>query len=356
MCDLHTQFQESTNKAERAQEERHAAQMSSDFKTLPIIDVAPLLEKIDDPKMAEDPNVAEVVRQLDKACRETGFFYVKGHGVPNHITKEVLDVTREFFHRPYEEKLRIKMSASTGHRGYQRVGENVTKGQPDMHEAIDCYREIGLGSYGPLGRALEGANLWPDYPERFGPLMEDYVRTMKDLARKILRGIALGLGCPPDTFEGKIAGDPFWVLRIIGYPAVESDTEVLDIPDQGIGCGAHTDYGLLTLVNQDDDISALQVRNCAGEWIWAVPISGTFVCNIGDMLKVWTNGLYQPTLHRVMNRSPKYRVSVPFFYEPNFDAVVEPLEFCKEVTGGISLFQPVVYGEHISQKVSTNFG
>jgi len=71
--------------------------MSSDFKTLPIIDVAPLLEKIGDPKMAEDPDVAEVVRQLDKACRETGFFYVKGHGVPNHIAKEVLDVTREFF-------------------------------------------------------------------------------------------------------------------------------------------------------------------------------------------------------------------------------------------------------------------
>jgi len=226
------------------------------------------------------------------------------------------------------------MSASTGHRGYQRVGENVTKGQPDMHEAIDCYREIEPGAYGPLGRALEGANLWPDYPKRFGPIMEDYVRIMK----------------------GKRAGDPFWVLRIIGYPAAESDTQVLDIPDQGIGCGAHTDYGLLTLVNQDDDISALQVRNLAGEWIWAAPISGTFVCNIGDMLKVWTNGLYQPTLHRVMNRSPKYRVSVPFFYEPNFNAIVEPLEFCKEVTGGTSLFQPVVYGEHISGKVLTNFG
>ncbi|KAH9304901.1 hypothetical protein KI387_009305, partial [Taxus chinensis] len=79
--------------------------------------------------------------------------------------------------------------------------------------------------------------------------------------------------------------------------------------------GAHTDYGLLTLVNQDDDTSALQVRNCAGEWIWAVPSPGTFVCNIGDMLKVWTNGLYQPTLHRVINKNPKYRVSVPFFYE-----------------------------------------
>jgi isopenicillin N synthase-like dioxygenase len=113
----------------------------------------------------------------------------------------------------------------------------------------------------------------------------------------------------------------------------------------------------LTLVNQDPTIPALQVKNNEGNWIWAKPIPGTFVVNIGDMLKIWTNGLYQSTLHRVMNDDSKYRVSVPFFYEPNFDALVEPLEICEQQTGSaVPRFTPVVYGDHVIGKVLTNFG
>ncbi|XP_042061165.1 2-oxoglutarate-dependent dioxygenase 33-like [Salvia splendens] len=98
---------------------------------------------------------------------------------------------------------------------------------------------------------------------------------------------ALALGGPLDMFEGDIAGDPFSVVRIIGYPAVNRK----QMPDaiNDIGCGEHTDYGLLTLVNQDDDITALQVRNIVGEWIPAAPVPGTFVCNIGDTLKARTH-------------------------------------------------------------------
>jgi isopenicillin N synthase-like dioxygenase len=167
-----------------------------------------------------------------------------------------------------------------------------------------------------------------------------------------MRGIALALGAPVDAFEGTTAGDPFWVCRLIGYPV---STDIPEEQRTDTGCGAHTDYGLLTLVNQDDDICALEVRNQSGEWIYAKPIPGTFVCNIGDMLKVWSNGIYQPTLHRVVNNSPRYRVSVAFFYESNFDAAVEPVEFCRERTGGVAKYEKVVYGEHLVQKVLTNF-
>ncbi|KAG0475599.1 hypothetical protein HPP92_015285 [Vanilla planifolia] len=190
----------------------------------------------------------------------------------------------------------------------------------------------------------------PNCPSNFKSSMEEYINLLKELARKIMQGIALALGGPPETFEGEIAGDTFWVMRIIGYPGLPAEIQFNDV-----GCEAHTDYGLLTLVNQDDDVHALQVRNRAGEWICAVPIPGTFVCNIGDMLKVWSNGLYEPTLHRVVNNSPKYRVSVVFFYEPNFDTAAEPLEFCKEKTSGTVKHQRVVYGEHLVGKVTTNF-
>ncbi|KAK9285777.1 hypothetical protein L1049_024978 [Liquidambar formosana] len=329
--------------------------MATDFKTIPIIDVSPLLAKWDDPKMGEDPGVSEVVRQLDQACREAGFFYVKGHGIPYSLIKEVRNATHKYFGLPYEEKIKIKMSAATGFRGYQRLGENITKGIPDMHEAIDCYREVKQGMYGALGKVMEGSNRWPVNPPNFNSLMEEYISLCTDLSRKIMRGVALALGGSPDEFEGERAGDPFWVMRIIGYPGV-SGANGQDIPENDIGCGAHTDYGLLTLVNQDDDIPALQVRNLSGEWIWAVPVPGTFVCNIGDMLKIWSNGLYDSTLHRVINNSPKYRVCVAFFYEPNFDSAVEPLDICKQRTGGTKKFERAVYGEHLVNKVQTNFG
>ncbi|KAG8384348.1 hypothetical protein BUALT_Bualt04G0108800 [Buddleja alternifolia] len=328
--------------------------MATDFKSIPLIDISSLVEKWDDPNMAQDEGVAEVVRRLDQACREAGFFYVKGHGIPDSLLKEIRSISRQFFHLPYEEKLKLKLSAATGYRGYQRVGENITKGVPDMHEAIDCYREVKPGMYGALGEAMEGCNKWPSDPPNFKNLMEEYVNHCTDLSRKIMRGIALALGGPMDAFEGNKAGDPFWVFRIIGYPVV-SHANGNDMPKNDIGCGAHTDYGLLTLVNQDDDITALQVRNNNGEWISAVPIPGTFVCNIGDMLKILTNGLYESTLHRVINNSPKYRVCVAYFYEPNFDAAIEPLDMCVEMTGGAKKFEVAVYGKHLVSKVLTNF-
>ncbi|CAL5041182.1 unnamed protein product [Urochloa decumbens] len=241
--------------------------MGSGFKAIPLIDIGPLVEKIDDPNMVNDADLLEVVRMLDDACKEAGFFYVKGHGITESLMKEVRDVTRKFFQLPYEEKLKIKMTPRSGYRGYQRIGENVTKGKPDMHEAIDCYTPIRPGKYGDLAKPMEGSNLWPENPSNFETLLENYINLCRDLSRKIMRGIALALGGAIDAFEGETAGDPFWVLRLIGYP--------VDIPEEqrtDTGCGAHTDYGLLTLVNQDDDICALEVQNRSGLVKWNLSI------------------------------------------------------------------------------------
>ncbi|XP_042066562.1 probable 2-oxoglutarate-dependent dioxygenase At3g50210 [Salvia splendens] len=328
--------------------------MATDFRSIPLIDIGPLVEKWDDPNPTRDQSVAQVVQNLDKACREAGFFYVTGHGIPDSMVKEIRSISRQFFDLPYDEKLKIKLSPTTGYRGYQRVGVNVTKGVLDKHEAIDCYKEVKPGMYGSLGEVMEGCNQWPNDPPGFKDLMEDYVNRCTDLSRKILRGIALALGGPLDMFEGNIAGDPFWVVRIIGYPAINSRK----IPDaiNDIGCGEHTDYGLLTLVNQDDDITALQVRNIDGEWIPAPPVPGSFVCNIGDMLKILTNGIYESTVHRVTNNSAKYRVCVAYFYETNYDAAVEPLEICVDRSGGAKKIDgAVVYGKHLVSKVLNNF-
>ncbi|XP_074264209.1 homoarginine-6-hydroxylase 2-ODD-C23-like [Silene latifolia] len=134
--------------------------MATDFTCIPIIDISCLVEKWNDANMDEDGGVLNLVRQLDEACRLAGFFYVKGHGIPDTLLKEVRDITRQFFYQPLEEKLKIKLSEQTGYMGYQEVGDNITKGVPDMHEAIDCYKELKHGLYGDLGKPMEGPNLW----------------------------------------------------------------------------------------------------------------------------------------------------------------------------------------------------
>ncbi|PIN01119.1 Iron/ascorbate family oxidoreductase [Handroanthus impetiginosus] len=273
--------------------------MATNFQSIPLIDISPLVEKWNDPNMAQDEGVAEVVQQLAQACREAGFFYVKGHGIPDFLVKEIRSISRQFFHLPYEEKLKIKLSAATGYRGYQRVGENITKGVPDMHEAIDCYRDRKPGMYGDLGEVMEGCNEWyPSDPPSFKILMEDYVNRCTDLCRKIMRGIATALGSPMDAVEGDRAGDPFWVLRVIGYPVVcHANGKEMPKPENDVG---------LHFI----------VRNGNGEWISAIPFPGTFVCNIGDMLK------------------------------PNFDAAIEPLDECVQKTVGTKKSQGAVYGKH----------
>lgn len=180
-----------------------------------------------------------------------------------------------------------------------------------------------------------------------------------------MRGIALGLNLPEDAFEAERAGDPYWVARVINYPPLPpsmtktpSKSATSNDTVDSIGCGAHTDYGLLTIVNQDDDpdLTALQILNGKGEWIDAPPLPGTFVCNIGDMLRIWTNGMYRPTLHRVVHSHPtKSRISIPFFHEPNFEAIVKPFPELIAVSGEEEITPGVRYGAHLEAKVLSNF-
>lgn len=105
----------------------------------------------------------------------------------------------------------------------------------------------------------------------------------------------------------------------------------------------------------DSTPNALQVQTKAGDWITANPLQGAFVVNIGDMMERWTNGLWKSTNHRVLHRGDKFRVSVPFFFEPNFDAEVRPLKKCVQETGGTKLYNNVVYGQHLMKKLQSNF-
>ena len=132
----------------------------------------------------------------------------------------------------------------------------------------------------------------------------------------VMAGLALSLGLEESYFADHGTREPLTLFRIFNYPPPADPTLW--------GVGEHTDYGLLTILLQDD-AGGLEVKS-RSRWVPAPPVPGSFVCNIGDMLDRMTGGLYRSTPHRVRNPAPRDRLSFPFFFDPNFFARVQPID------------------------------
>jgi isopenicillin N synthase-like dioxygenase len=292
----------------------HPVCFAEEFSTMaqiPLIDIAPLLNS--------EPAPAEVALQINRACREHGFFYIAGHGVDEALQQRLESLSRAFFAQDLETKLQIRMAlGGRAWRGYFSVGGELTSGKPDLKEGI--YFGSELADSHPLvqaGTPLHGRNLFPENPPELRQTVLDYIAAMTQLGHVVMSGIALSLGLAPDYFDQRYTHDPLVLFRIFNYPAAAPATQSL------WGVGEHTDYGLLTLLKQDH-LGGLQVKS-QGQWIEAPPIANTFVCNIGDMLERMTGGLYRSTAHRVKNLSSQDRISFPFFFDPNFTVPVHPI-------------------------------
>ena len=134
--------------------------------------------------------------------------------------------------------------------------------------------------------------------------------------------LALSLSLDESYFANRYTGDPLILFRIFNYPYSPPPTG--DPIDARWGVGEHTDYGLLTILRQDDT-GGLQVKS-RSQWIPTPPVPNSFICNIGDMLDRLTRGIYRSTPHRVLNASGRDRLSFPFFFDPNFNAEIRPIE------------------------------
>jgi isopenicillin N synthase-like dioxygenase len=283
--------------------------------TLPIVDISSLRRRPAD--------LAAIGAALDRACCEFGFFYIIGHGIDPALSTRMMTLSREFFAMPLERKLALAMAhGGRAWRGYFPVDGELTSGRPDRKEGI--YFGTELGPDDPRvrdGLPLHGMNLYPPIPG-FRDTLLAYIDEVARVGQLLLRGIATGLGLPPDYFLERYTNDPTILFRIFNYPpatAAAGDNENED----SLGVGEHTDYGLLTLLRQDD-IGGLEISHDAG-WLPAPPIPDSFVCNVGDMLERLTAGRYLSALHRVRNLSTRDRISMPLFLDPSFDAVLEPI-------------------------------
>ncbi len=285
---------------------------SGDPAALPVIDVRPLMAG------GQAAAAAAVAVQIQAACQDRGFFYVTGHGVPASLLAELADLSAEFFSLPLADKQEIAMEhGGRAWRGYFPVGAELTSGRPDLKEGLYFGTELPDDDPRVLaGLPLHGRNLFPRQVPRLRPVVLAYLDALTAAGQAVLAGVALSLGLDASYFAAGYTADPTVLFRIFHYPPSPPQ-------DDGWGVGEHTDYGLVTLLAQDDS-GGLQVAAPEG-WIDAPPIPGTLVCNIGDMLDRLTGGWYRSTPHRVRNLSGHGRLSFPFFLDPAFGAEVPAL-------------------------------
>lgn len=261
---------------------------------------------------------AHVAAQLDWALAEFGFFYVAGHGIDEQALARLFDLGRRFFAQDEAIKASIRMAlAGSAWRGWFPVGGELTSGEADAKEGI--YFGADHSPDDPRVRArvpMHGQNLYPSLPG-FETAVKSHLSEFTALGHRLMALVALGLGENERRVRENLTADPTILFRIFHYPALET---------VGGGArwsvGAHTDYGLLTILAQDD-VGGLQVEY-RGQWIDVPHVPGTFVCNAGDMLESLSGGRYVSALHRVENVSGRSRYSMPFFFDPSFDAVLTP--------------------------------
>ncbi|POW17597.1 hypothetical protein PSTT_00366 [Puccinia striiformis] len=339
----------------------------TDMASLPLIDISPFL----DPSTSAE-NLQSTADKIHEACLKAGFFYLTGHGVPLSDQDSIISTTRSFLEDGTEaEKEELSITKNDHARGYQRKGDNVTQGKPDWHEAIDLYAPSPFGDQEGKDQVLGGHNKFPSRPVNFRSVVENWVDRMCSLGLVVMRATAMGLGLTSDQTET-------YSIRFGTHSGQLNHLFISFLPKQTYHWIYIADYHLCFIFSGFCDVlvtplyhphtmaypavhirGSLQVYVAREEgghgqepeyhWIEANPVEGAFGNptspsiiisefenlrlthplfftgqyrrNVGDM----DNGLYKATLHRVIHKSDNYRVSVPFFYEPAFDAIVSPL-------------------------------
>ncbi|MEO1537134.1 MAG: 2-oxoglutarate and iron-dependent oxygenase domain-containing protein [Pseudomonadota bacterium] len=282
------------------------------------------------------------VDDLSHACRDTGFFLVTGHGIPQSLVEQTLDAADRFFALPTADKSKFDIRKIGNNRGWSGPGtENLDDTNPDqvdLKEAFNTGLEFAPDDPRLTSQPFRGMNAWPDVPG-FRDTVMTYFNAVHALGVDLHRAIALDLDLPEHYFA-PFLDEPLATLRMLRYPGGDASN--------GIGAGAHTDYGSITVLYSDGE-PGLQVQPRGQDWIDVPSVPGAFIINIADCLMRWTNDIYVSTPHRV--RVPKKpRRSLAFFLDPNPDALIEALPGT-----GAAKYPPITGADYLKMRLDATY-
>ena len=315
-------------------------------RTIPVIDVGPAFR-------GEPGGLERVASEVRQACESIGFFYIAGHGVPQATIDAAFAASREFHAMPVAEKRALRINENN--IGYLPVNESIQGAskvhkatRPNYNESFFISHDRGLDHPDvKAGLPLRGMNQWPDGHDGMRTAMVRYFTTMERVGEQLLPILARALELPADWFDRFFRDEAHINLRFLHYPPQETDD------DEQYGQGPHTDNSFITMLARED-VPGLAVGLPNGEWLAPPVIEGTFLVNLGNMMKRWSNDRFHSTPHGVLNDSGKDRYSIAFFYSPNIDARIECVPTCVGADAP-ARYEPAVYRDLVLAFYNANY-
>ena len=319
---------------------------------VPLIDLAPW-------HRGAPGDRAGVASALDRACRSVGFFQVVHHGVAEPVISAMREETAAFFSLPEEQKRRACSPSPEINRGYSSRGAEGLAYSLGVERPPDLFEAFNLGdddvdlddpAVAAERHRIFAPNIWPADRPSLRPALVAYFAEAQRVARLLTDVFALALGLP-DGFFVPYTSHSTDTLRVVDYRTEPGDDDPLD---GQVGMGAHTDYGICTVLYADL-VPGLQIVGPDGSWVDVVPVPGALLVNLGDLTAQWTNDRWRSTVHRVLPpaRLPdrtNLRRSAAFFHDGNHDALIECLPTCTG-PGAPPKYEPVTAGEHLMRKL-----
>jgi len=297
-----------------------------------------------DPDWVEESR-SEMPSRLDRALREDGFVQLRCADFDWRLTRRVFDQANWFFGQALEFKQTFAYGSAAENFGFQGLGDEAldpTTGVPDVKETFTMRNVVH--------REVDD-HRWPSTD--FRQTMVQFYGTCFGLASSLMRCIAAIGGLPEDYFVSAHTGENV-TLRLLYYPgSVEGQPSF----GSGLGrfatpeilAGAHTDYGMMTLLFQDD-VGGLQVQSMDGSWLDIVPQLQSVIMNTGDLMAHWSNDRFPSTSHRVRRNADVARLSIAFFCDPDSKTEIDVLPGLKE-EGREVRYVKTTAGEHIHRKL-----
>jgi isopenicillin N synthase-like dioxygenase len=292
-----------------------------------------------------------VASAVDEALQQAGFILVTGHGVAPALARDARAITRTFFAQP--DAVKKRYSVAVGGRGWLAPGAEAaayaegTPTPPDLKESFTLGADTGTGDP-HVDQMWFAPNVWPAEEPRLQPVMTKYCAEMRKLADDLLALFAAALGLPNNPFAD-IANNPTWALNVNHYPPVSR----IGRPQPGqYRSGPHTDFGTVTILDREPGAGGLQVYSNAHGWRDAPYDPDALTVNIGDLLEHWSGGRWPSGRHRVLPPQPhapdEDLVSLIFFYQANYDAVITPLA---PPIGRVTGLAPVISSTFIKERL-----
>jgi len=297
--------------------------------------------------------LAALAAKVRRACEHIGFFYALNHGVDQAVIDRAFAASRRFHALPLETRLALRLNQNN--IGYLPMNASVQGAstvhkatRPNRNESFFVSHDRGADHPDVLAdRALRGRNQWPNGVPGLREDMMAYFHALGSMCDRMLPPFAVALGMPPDYFAPFFANEAHANLRFLHYPPQDPDEENL------FGQAPHTDNSFMTALARTD-IPGLAVRLPSGEWFPPPLIPGTFLINLGNIMRRWSNDRFLSTPHGVLNESGTDRYSIAYFHGPNPDAVIEPLPSCIDADNP-PRYQPAVYRDLVLEFYRANY-